>query len=174
VEPPPDPPQRLTLLPSWLLSQVSAHSHRLIVQGLAEVGLRKHHFTVLYALRERGAVSQADLGRRLGIDRSDLHLVLSELERDGLVERIRNEQDKRRNVVDLTAAGVTTLAGLDDRVLAIHDVIFEPLDPAEREAFFGSLARLAEHHRRSPGRVQDDHPEDAEVRADGGPPAAHR
>jgi DNA-binding MarR family transcriptional regulator len=145
MEEQPDPPQRLTLLPSWLLSQVSAHSHRLIVQGLAEVGLRKHHFTVLSALRERGAVSQADLGRRLGIDRSDMHLVLGELERDGLVERIRNVQDKRRNVVDITETGVQLLAGLDERVTAIHEVIFEPLSPGEREAFFGSLAKLAEH-----------------------------
>ena len=149
MKPQSHPPRRLTQLTSWLLSQVAAQSHRLVVQGLAEVGMRKHHFTVLYALREQGAVSQADLGRRLGIDRSDLHLVLSELERDGLIERIRNENDRRRNVVDITAAGVETLTGLDQQVLHLHEVLLEPLSAAERQDFLRSLTKLAEHHART-------------------------
>ena len=111
--------------------------------------MRKHHFTVLYALREQGAVSQADLGRRLGIDRSDLHLVLGELERDGLIERIRNENDRRRNVVDITAAGVETLTGLDRQVMHMHEVLLEPLSAAERQDFLRSLTKLAEHHART-------------------------
>ena len=67
-----------------------------VSEALAEAGVRKHHFKVLVALDEQGATSQAALGRRLWIDRSDLHVVLNDLEGDGLVARVRDEQDRRR------------------------------------------------------------------------------
>ena len=78
-----DSPRRLRSLPSWLTSQVALQGDRLVSEALAEAGVRKHHFTVLTALSEAGAVSQAELGRRLWLDRSDLHAVLNDLEREG-------------------------------------------------------------------------------------------
>ena len=41
------------------------------------------------------------------IDRSEMVAVIGDLERDGLVARVRDEQDRRRNVVRLTLAGPT-------------------------------------------------------------------
>jgi DNA-binding MarR family transcriptional regulator len=142
----PDPPHRLTELPSWLMSQVTLHGHRLVSDALAKDGVRKHHFTVLLALDEHGSSSQAALGRRLGIDRSDLHAVLNDLERDGLVGRVRDEQDRRRNAVELTRAGARALKRLDARVEAAQETLLEPLSAAERRQLCRSLTRLAEHH----------------------------
>src|SRR5688572_25699528 len=116
-----DSPRRLTTLPSWLTSQVALRGDRLVSEALAEAGVRKHHFTVLTALSEHGAVSQADLGRRLWLDRSDLHAVLNDLERDGLVARVRDQQDRRRNLVELTAAGTDALVRWDARVESAQD-----------------------------------------------------
>lgn len=144
--PQPHPPRRLTGLPSWLLSQGALHAHRLVAEALAEDDVRKHHFTVLLALEEEGSSSQAALGRRLGIDRSDLHGVLNDLEQDGLVARLRDEQDRRRNVVELTAAGAEALVRLEARVRAAQERLLEPLSADERTALLASLARLAEHH----------------------------
>jgi DNA-binding MarR family transcriptional regulator len=42
---------------------------------------------VLTSLTEQGPASQAALGRRLWIDRSDLHAIHNEPEGDGLIER---------------------------------------------------------------------------------------
>jgi hypothetical protein len=47
------------------------------------------------------------------IDRSEMVAVIGDLERDGLVARVRDEQDRRRNVVRLTLAGADTLKQLD-------------------------------------------------------------
>lgn len=142
----PHPPRGLAELPSWLVSQVALHAHRLVSDALAEDGVRKHHFTVLLSLDEQGASSQAALGRRLGIDCSDLHAVLNDLERDGFVARVRDEQDRRRNLVESTPAGAEVLARLDTRVKAAQDSLLEPLSAAERRALSRSLTRLAEHH----------------------------
>ena len=140
-------PDRLRSLPSWLTSQVALRGDRLVSEALAEAGVRKHHFTVLTALSEAGAVSQAELGRRLWLDRSDLHAVLNDLERGGWVARVRDETDRRRNLVRLTPAGVAELARWDARVSAAQDALLEPLSADERRELAALLERVVAHHR---------------------------
>lgn len=132
------PPRRLTKLPSWLAGQAAQRASRLVNEALGEEGFRRHHFAVMTALAEDGAASQADLGRRVWLDRSDLHAVLNELERDGQVLRKQDARDRRRNLVELTPAGVKTLKRLDARVDAAQEEFVAPLTAAER----GELTRL--------------------------------
>jgi DNA-binding MarR family transcriptional regulator len=139
----PDPPRRLAGLPSWLLAQVAARGSELVSASLADEGVRKHHFSVLLALREGGAASQAALGRALGIDRSDLHAVLNDLEERGFVERVRDEGDRRRNKVAMTDVGGRALERLDARVQAAQDELLAPLSPRQRQDLVRWLARLA-------------------------------
>lgn len=139
-------PRRLAGLPSWLVSQLALHAQRLVGDVLAQDGMRKHHFAVLVALDENGLISQAELGRSVWIDRSDLHAVLNDLERDGLVARVRDENDRRRKLVDLTPAGAAALERLNARIEAAQDALLEPLSAAERRELRRLLTRLAEHH----------------------------
>jgi DNA-binding MarR family transcriptional regulator len=144
------PPRRLQQLPSWLAGQVALHAGRLVGDALAQEGVRKQHFAVLSALAEQGAASQAALGRRLWIDRSDLHAILGELERDGLVARVRDERDRRRNLVELTPAGAAALERLDGRIQAAQDVLLEPLSAADRQHLRRILTRMVEHQAQLP------------------------
>jgi DNA-binding MarR family transcriptional regulator len=111
-------------------------------EALGEEGLRRHHFAVMTALAEDGAASQAELGRRVWLDRSDLHAVLNELERDGLVARKQDASDRRRNLVELTPAGVRTLKRLDARVDAAQEAFVAPLNADERRELMRLLAAV--------------------------------
>jgi DNA-binding MarR family transcriptional regulator len=135
-----DPPRRVRHLPTWLTSELARRGQRLVGEALAHEGMRRQHFTVLTSLSEQGAASQAALGRRLWIDRSDLHAILNELEGQGLVARVRDEQDRRRNLVTVTRAGKSTLKRLDKRVDAAQDALLEPLSASDRR----ELRRLLE------------------------------
>jgi DNA-binding MarR family transcriptional regulator len=139
-----DPPDRLRRLPSWLIARSARRAQRLTEAALAREGVRRQHFVVLTSLAEQGAASQAALGRRLWIDRSDLHAILNDLEEKGLVARVRDEQDRRRNVVELTRAGRTALARLDKRVDAAQDALLAPLSRADRRELIRLLQRLAD------------------------------
>lgn len=143
-----DPPDRIRRLQSWLIGQLAGTAAALVAEGLAAEGLRRQHFTVLSALAERGAASQAALGRRLLIDRSDMHALLGELERDGLVTRVRDPHDRRRLLVDLTPGGARALKRLDRRIEAAQDALVEPLSPADRAELNRLLTTLVEHHSR--------------------------
>lgn len=142
----PNEPERLWQLPSWLLNRAGAHATRLVADALQAAGARRPHYTVLVALAEQGPASQADLGRALWMDRSDLHAVVSELEAGGLISRERDATDRRRNVVALTAAGRRRLAELDAAVVAAQDALLASLDRADREQLVALLTRVVRDH----------------------------
>ena len=143
-----DPPDRIRRLPSWLSGRVAETAARLVADALGAEGLRRQHFVVLSALAERGAASQAALGRRLLIDRADMHAILSELERHGLVARVRDRNDRRRMLVELTPAGARTLKRLDGRIEAAQEALLAPLSSPDRRELERLLTVVVEHHSR--------------------------
>ncbi|MCC2033153.1 MarR family winged helix-turn-helix transcriptional regulator [Microbacterium allomyrinae] len=132
------PPRRLAELPSWLLSRAAGVGAAVVGDALAVHGMRRHHFSVLHSLAENGSVSQAELGRRLGIDRSDLHAVLRELEASGLIVQAPDERDRRRNTVSITSRGHARLGELDDAIDGAQRELLARLDDAEQ----AELSRL--------------------------------
>src|ERR1700761_476441 len=60
-------------------------------------------------LRELGAVGQKYLGAVLCLDANNTVLLLNDLERDGLIIRKRDPEDRRRHVVELTETGLRVL-----------------------------------------------------------------
>ncbi|MDX6701415.1 MAG: MarR family transcriptional regulator, lower aerobic nicotinate degradation pathway regulator [Baekduia sp.] len=138
-------PSRIREMPTWLISRAYAYSHRLLADGFATAGVRGHHYRVLAALEELGPASQAELGRRTGIDRSDVVAVLNDLAARGLIERSPDPADRRRNIITMTPAGGEELGTLDEILAAVQEQVLTPLSAAERKQLVGLLARLLEH-----------------------------
>lgn len=139
------PPERLRRLPSWLIGQVGLRGTRLVHEQTGRPGARAD-FAVLAALEEFGAMSQAELGRRLGLDRSDIAVVLNRLQGDGLAERTADDGDRRRNVIVLTAAGVQALTDLQQVLTSAQSELLAPLSADERSQLVRLLQRLVDHH----------------------------
>ncbi|WP_445147685.1 MarR family winged helix-turn-helix transcriptional regulator [Baekduia sp. Peel2402] len=145
-----DAPRRLWTLPSWLVNRVALQAGRLVAERLGDAGVRRKHFSVLATLEEFGPMSQAAIGRRLALDRSDLHAIVGDLERDGLIARARDASDRRRNTVALTPKGKAALKRLDARVRQAQDELLAPLSSKEREQLVALLTRVVEHHAAEP------------------------
>ncbi|NUT41126.1 MAG: MarR family transcriptional regulator [Thermoactinospora sp.] len=143
----PATPARLRQLPSRLLNIAAAHADRLVAAGLGAEDARKWHYAVLVALSDGGAASQAALSDRTGIYRSDLVAVINELEERGYVERTPDPDDRRRNVVTVTATGRGWLERLERVLEGLQEEVLAPLSEEERRVLVGLLARLVEHHR---------------------------
>jgi DNA-binding MarR family transcriptional regulator len=75
-----------------------------------------------------------------------MHAVLIDLERDDLVERVRDKHDRRRNLIALTPTGARALKRLDQRVEAAQETLLTPLSAADRRELRRLLTRLVEHH----------------------------
>lgn len=142
----PRPPERLSNLPSRLLSLLALHADRQVGERLAVVGARKWHYAVLAVLAASGPLSQADLSRGTGIYRSDMVALINELTGQGLVERVPDVTDRRRNMITITSPGRRRLRRLDKIIGAVQDNLLAPLTTSEREQLIQLLARLADHH----------------------------
>jgi MarR family transcriptional regulator, lower aerobic nicotinate degradation pathway regulator len=140
--------ERLSRLPTRLLSLAAIQADRRVNEELARVDARKWHYAVLATLEEFGAVSQAELSSRTGIYRSDLVTVINELAGRGLVDRTPDPADRRRNVVTLTGPGRRQLLRLDKLLAAVEDEVLAPLTLTQREQLRHLLTTLVNHHGR--------------------------
>ena len=141
-------PARLAGKPSWLLTQLAVHAHRLASEAFGEEGARGYHYRVLAALDEFGAASQADLGRRCNMDRSDVVAAVNELSDRGFVDRAPDPRDRRRNTVTLTELGRTRLYRLDRALDGAQVALLGPLAEPDREELTRLLGVLLAHHQR--------------------------
>ncbi|MFJ1600317.1 MarR family winged helix-turn-helix transcriptional regulator [Streptomyces sp. NPDC088261] len=142
-------PAHLTAKPSWLLTQVAVYAHRLASDGFGTVGARGYHYRILAALDEFGVASQAELGRRCSMDRSDVVAAINELAEQDCVERTPDPDDRRRNQVTLTPAGRRQLGRLDRALDGVQDDLLAPLSAEDRQTLTHLLSRLLAHHQRA-------------------------
>ncbi|WP_223290880.1 MarR family winged helix-turn-helix transcriptional regulator [Streptomyces avicenniae] len=131
-------------MPSWLLTHVATHAGRLVGEAFAGMGARRYHYALLAALAEFGPSSQALLGRRCGIDRSDVVAAINELAGDGYVVRDPDPADRRRNVITITTAGARHLARADEVLARAQADLLAPLTEPERTELVRLLGLLHE------------------------------
>ena len=139
-----DTPSRVRALPTWLLNRAAARASRLVADRTAELGVTRTTYSLLAALDEFGPASQAELGRRLGLDRKDVSSVVGVLERDGLINRTADPADARRKTLGITPAGTRMLARLDDAIALAQEDLLAALPVRDRSELARILAVLAD------------------------------
>ena len=68
-------------------------------------GIQLRDYIVLSALHKTPGLTQIELGKALGLDKSTLMSQLDRLEQTGLVVRRHDPRDRRARIPDITAAG---------------------------------------------------------------------
>lgn len=91
-----------------LLKHAQLRLADVIGPALAPHGIDGRELAVLNALEDRDPLSQQEAARQLGIDRTTMVALVDGLEAKGLVERHPHPADRRKNMVELTAAGRDT------------------------------------------------------------------
>jgi DNA-binding MarR family transcriptional regulator len=140
------PPEELLSRSSFLLKRLGFLLKERSGEWFEATGLSPHHHAVLALLEEDPRETQAMIADALGYDRSHLVGILDELEERGLIERKRDQTDRRRHLVSLTPDGKGALAKLRAVVTRMEDEFFAPLDAAQRETLHTLLLELASHH----------------------------
>jgi DNA-binding MarR family transcriptional regulator len=156
------PPAALATHLGYLLKHAQMRLAGLGATALAPFGINGRECAVLIVIDEAPALSQLELARRMGVDRTTMVTLLDELEAKALVARRPDPDDRRRNVVTLTEAGRNTLpearqahgqaeqrflAGLSEQdaeqLKRILRAVIDPATTADRDAR-GATARRGE------------------------------
>ncbi|WP_089771691.1 MarR family winged helix-turn-helix transcriptional regulator [Ruania alba] len=115
-------------------------------EHLAIHDFRPPPYVMLLTLQESGAMSQAELGARTALDRSDVTEGVRLLVARGCVRQSVDPHDRRRNVVSLTPAGDRMATDLLAEVDAAQAEFMAPLDADQREQLRGLLTVLLDYH----------------------------
>lgn len=109
-----------------------------------ESGLTASQFGVLEALHLLGPLCQRELGDRLQQSGGNITMVVNNLERQGLVVRLRDETDKRYVQVHLTWRGTEKIQELlPDHAAEVFDC-FGVLSQSELDQLVGLLRRVGQ------------------------------
>ncbi|MEU4221058.1 MarR family winged helix-turn-helix transcriptional regulator [Actinoplanes sp. NPDC026623] len=100
------------------------------------------HMSVLAVLADFGPHAQRDLSNRLSVDPSDMAKVIDQLAGPDHVGRTRDDADRRRVLVTITASGRALLARLLEEAAAVDDNLLSGLTPAERAQLHGLLLKV--------------------------------
>lgn len=142
------PPARLRALTSWQANKVSTIGARMTARHMPLTA--RSDFAVLAALEEYGPLSQADLGRRLGLDRNDVSGIVTRLHTGGHVDRQTDPDDRRRNLVTVNRAGMRYLEEIQLNADKAQAELLSGLDADERRQLHALLAKALEAHQQEP------------------------
>lgn len=99
-----------------------------LARNMAHLEIKPPHLDILLNLYRREGISQQELARKLLVGRSNMSMLLPQLEKRGLIERRADARDKRVLRLHLTAEGkvITEQAmkvqtALIDTVMATSD-----------------------------------------------------
>lgn len=122
-----------------LLTRLARVVYRASSESL--LGIKLKHLAVLAFLRDNGQVTQAMVAEGLCTDANTVVLVLNELEASELIERRRDPADRRRHLVEITAAGLAALDHAEQAQGSIEDDVLAALSTEERQTLRTLLRR---------------------------------
>ncbi|HEX9098696.1 MAG TPA: MarR family winged helix-turn-helix transcriptional regulator [Candidatus Dormibacteraeota bacterium] len=125
-----------------LLTQISKALHRRTTEEI--LGMRLKQFMLLGYVRDHGGVSQQELEKALLVDANGVVLLLNELEAAGFSVRRRDASDRRRHLVELTAAGRVAVERAEKARESLEDDILADFSPEERATLRKLLKRVLE------------------------------
>jgi MarR family transcriptional regulator, temperature-dependent positive regulator of motility len=127
-----------------LLTRLSRVTYRYATPDL--LGIKLKEFVALLYLRESSRATQQKLAQTLMLDANNCVILLNGLEDEGLIERTRDPQDRRRHIVAITPKGQKALEKAERQVETVEDDVLGNLDADERKQLHELLAKAVEDH----------------------------
>lgn len=126
---------------------------RLHEARLRPLGLSMGQLPVLIALAERGALAQKELAGLARVEQPTMAELLARMERDGLVQREPNPEDKRGSLISLTSTARERLTQAKAALIQNEDKATTDLSPEEKTTLMGLLQRVLTNLEEDTGAV---------------------
>jgi DNA-binding MarR family transcriptional regulator len=124
------------------LRRVQNQLSRDFAAATADLKLRSGLFSSLCIVAANPGVSQSELSREVGLDKSVTVTIIDELEKLGWAERRRSPTDRRRHALYVTPAGEKQLDALFAILAQTEDAVLHQLSPAEMLVLSELLDRM--------------------------------
>lgn len=117
-------------------------AHTLLWHTIVSEDTTSPQFTVLNAVATGDDIDQRTVGELIGLDRSTTAEIVTRLADRGLLRRIRDPRDGRRNLLRLTEEGKASHRQMARRVSRMNKVFLAPLDVGEQRMLLDLMRRV--------------------------------
>ncbi|MBX9824624.1 MAG: MarR family transcriptional regulator [Xanthobacteraceae bacterium] len=141
----PQPAAKLEMLynrPGFMLRRAYQIATSLFDDEVSSIGGTTTQYGVLWVLSCRANVDQIGLSKLMGLDRSTAALVVSNLEKGGLIVRRADAVDRRRKMLELTDRGRDRLASLAAPARRVQQRVLSAFSPDEAKMFLTLLHKF--------------------------------
>lgn len=136
----------------WLTRTVHRLYNVLAQKILDREGITIAHWFYLRVLAERGALNQLELSKRVGMASATAVTALDSLEKRGLVQRTRDQNDRRKYFVSLTDEGRRLIDVLMPDIEQTFMASLEGIEPQEMAVFWKVLHQINDNLQRAAGQ----------------------
>lgn len=133
---------KLSASPSHLLHRAEQLASERFTQLVGDT-ITLRQFIILAAIADQPGLSQSELGRISGVDRSTLGDTMSKMESRSWIARTPSESDGRAYSVVLGKDGETMLAATTQHARAADAAILDLLPKTKGRTFLSTLTKLA-------------------------------
>jgi len=140
----PDNPEfRLTEFMPYLLNRAAEESSVEFAKIYRDrYGLLRTEWRVLFHLGEFGEMTATEIGQRSKIHKTKISRAVAALQKRRLLARVRNEQDRRSERLNLTASGEKMFFELAAAAKNYNAELLAGIPDAEKEVLMRCLQRL--------------------------------
>ncbi|WP_202911371.1 MarR family winged helix-turn-helix transcriptional regulator [Segeticoccus rhizosphaerae] len=128
----------------FLLARASATALRATNDALRDTGLRSRHYVLLKLAAEGDGVPQRRVVDDLGLDPSAVVVLVDDLERRDLVERVQDPGDRRTRIIAITSAGRRLLRQARPLADTTMDTLLRHLGAEQRQELAALLGEMLE------------------------------
>lgn len=118
---------------------------RCLQEALKEFGVAPGQFAPMVMLFEEDGLTQAELCRRINVEQPTMANTLERMERDGLVRRKADSEDRRRAHVFLTARAKEMQVQVMEAARAVSNRTVSRLSAGEQDDMFRLVGRMVEN-----------------------------
>lgn len=120
---------------TWLLHRAAQRLRSVTGEQAERHGIQLRDYIVLSALAMSSDLTQVELGKLLGLDKTTLMSQLDRLERMGLVVRRTDPQDRRRRIPAITENGQTVREKVAAACTEVETATLDGFDPEHVRTF---------------------------------------
>jgi MarR family transcriptional regulator for hemolysin len=136
-----DPRGQLCSDLGWLLSRASHVLTTELTAALEDLGVSPRARCVLSAAMT-GELTQIEVARVVGLDKTTMVVLLDELEAKGLAERRPSSKDRRARVIAVTRKGRDLVRRAERVTDRVQEDVLGTLPARERQALVDALTKL--------------------------------
>lgn len=118
--------------------------YRHFSETFSDLDLTQKQVSVLWLIDDHPGIAQADIGRRLQMDRATVMAIINRLQKRGFVERGASLDDRRRQTLRLTEAGHAGLVAARSCILEHEQWLKDRFTPGETAMLIELLRRIHE------------------------------